>query len=218
LIEAHLHTLEHFQIEVSSGVVEEVGTTHMKVPASHIRASDVFPMGNTLIRRNVLCRSGLLDLAYERGARADGDLGMRIYLSGVLMILNPEISLLHHHAARGGLRAHKARVITYVSSRKSLVQRHLPSVSEIYLAMRYFTPQQVREMLWLRAFGTFSIRGGLLMKILKIVVSLLFFPETLWKICIRYHEAVAMLEHFPQIETLEYSESIKHIYGHLEYQ
>jgi hypothetical protein len=73
-------------------------------------------------------------------------------------------------------------------------------------------------MLWLRVFGTFSIHGGLLRKILKFIVSLIYFPETLWSIHTRYHEAVAMLEHFPQIATLEDSEIVQYNYEYQEDQ
>jgi hypothetical protein len=119
------------------------------------------------------------------------------------MILNPEISVLHHHAPAGGLRAHKARSITYATSRKSLIQRHLPSKTEIYLTKRYFTPRQVRESLWLRTLGTFSIRGSLGRKICKIIVSFLLLPNTLLKIKANVGEAEKMLQTYPQIPRLD---------------
>ncbi|MEO8427016.1 MAG: glycosyltransferase family A protein, partial [Verrucomicrobiota bacterium] len=182
LIESHLQNLAHFSAEASVGVAEEVGAGPLPKNFTYTRVSDVFPAGNTLVSRHALEKSGLFDLAYERGARADGDLGMRVYLSGALIVLNPAISVLHHHAPRGGLRAHKARVITYASSRKKLTQRHLPSPTEIYLAMRYFTQRQVTEMLWHQAFGTFSTRGGKLKKLAKGVISLACLFDTLRKI------------------------------------
>ena len=156
-----------------------------------------------LFRKDVLYCSGLFDLAYERGQRADGDLGMRVYLSGALMVLNPDIRILHHHAPRGGLRSHKARVITYASSRKYITHRHIPSITEIYLAKRYFTPRQVREELWLRVFGTFSLKGSWWRKILKVLVSIVYLPHTLWVIRTRMREAVSMLRIYPQIARLK---------------
>lgn len=209
LIEAHLQNLYRCRASVSSGVSEEVGAGPLSESFTYARVSDVFPTNNSLIRRDVLQKSGLFDLAYERGQRADGDLGMRIYLSGASMVLQPGITVLHHHAPRGGLRAHKARVITYASSRHSLGQRHLPSVTDIYLAKRYFTPRQVREMLWLSVFGTFSIRGGIFKKILKIMISFLYLPDTLWQIRQRHRQATRMLQNYPQIPTLV-SRNYKH--------
>jgi glycosyltransferase involved in cell wall biosynthesis len=199
LIEKHLEGLHFFQADSSSGVAEEIGAEPLPEGFKLIRMSDVFPTNNTLIHRSVLTHSGFFDLAYERGQRADGDLGMRVYLSGGFMVLNPGIRILHYHAPRGGLRAHKARVITYASSRNTLMHRHLPSVTEIYLAKRYFTPEILREMLWLRVAGTFSIRGSLFRKAAKVLVSGFCLPHTLLEIKRRVKKAEDMAEHFPQI-------------------
>lgn len=199
LIERHLASLERFRGEVSSGVAEEDGAGPMPEAFRLIRVSDVFPAGNSLVVKSVLAGSGLFDLAYDRGSRADGDLGMRLYLSGALMVLNPEISVLHHHAPSGGLRTHRARVITYASSRTGLLHRHLPSATEVYLSRRYFFPRQVREMLWLVCLGTFSIRGGAVRRLSKVIVSLFNLPDTLWQIRKSSAEAAAMLGDFPKI-------------------
>jgi glycosyltransferase involved in cell wall biosynthesis len=199
LIERHLQNLHEFQAQVSAGVADEVGAGPLPEAFTYTRISDVFPTNNTLIHKETLRRSGLFDLAYDHGQRADGDLGMRVYLSGALMVLQPDIPVMHHHAGAGGLRAHKARVITYASSRRYLTHRHLPSVTEIYLAKRYFSARQVREMLWLRVFGTFSIRGSRLRKLLKVVVGLVYLPHTQWQIHQRYKQAVAMMQDFPKI-------------------
>jgi glycosyltransferase involved in cell wall biosynthesis len=199
LIEKHLKSIHFFQADASSGVAEEVGAGPLPENFKLIRASDVFPTNNTLIHNSVLQRSGLFDLAYERGQRADGDLGMRVYLSGAFMVLNPEIRILHHHAPRGGLRAHKARVITYASSRNTLLHRHLPSTTEIYLAKRYFSPEILKEMLWLRVAGTFSIRGSAFKKAVKVLVSTVMLPHTLLEINRRIKEAAKMAQQYPQI-------------------
>ena len=165
--------------------------------------SDVFPTNNTLVKRSTLERSGLFDLAYEYGPRADGDLGMRIYLDGALMVLNPEIRVLHHHAPVGGLRAHRARAVTYASSRQSLWHRHLPAITEIYLARRYFTTEQVRESLLLRILGTLVARGGRGRRVLKALIGGLLLPHTLFVVARRYRQATKMLEEFPQIPSLD---------------
>lgn len=207
LIEKHLRNLEDFQNDVSSGVAEEDGAGPLPENFKYLRASDVFPTNNTMIRREILKQSGLFDLTYDRKQRADADLGMRIYLSGAQMILNPEISVLHHHAPQGGLRTHKARMITRASSRKSLFQRHLPSDSEIYLAMRYFTSFQVREFCWLRILGTFSVKTKRMYGV-KFIISLLLFPHTIWKTWECSAVATEMLESFPGVPEL--SELKKH--------
>ena len=155
LIERHLRSLDRHGGDVSSGVTTEADGTELPDDFKVWRASDVFPTNNTLVRRAAFKESGLFDLAYDRGARADGDLGMRVHLSGKLMLLDPSIVLLHHHAPSGGLRSHRARKVTYASSQRSLFQRHLPSPTEIYLGLRYFSRDQVRETLWVCVFQTF---------------------------------------------------------------
>ena len=202
LIERHLRNLGRFRSEVSSGVAAEVGAGPLPESFSFTRASDVFPTNNTLVEREVLVRSGLFDLAFERFPRADHDLGMRIYLTGTFMVMDPDISVLHHHAPQGGLRKHGARVITYASSRSRLMHRALPAVSEIYLEHRYFTSRQVREARWLAVLGTFSIRGGRGRKLLKGLVSFLLLPDTLWTLSARGRAARRMMSSFPQIQAL----------------
>lgn len=198
-IASHLANLHRYNADVSSGIADEVGGESLAENFTFIRISDVFPAGNTLIRRSVLKQSGLFDLAYEHGARADGDLGMRVYLSGGLMILNPSARVLHHHAPRGGLRTHKARIITRASSRQSLRQRHLPSATEIYLAKRFLTSRQLREMLYLRILSTFSLHISGPSRILKILIGIALLPDTLSKLHRVSREAAQMLKRYPQI-------------------
>lgn len=202
LIELHLRNLERFRTDVSSGVNEEAGAGPLPEGFSFIRASDVFPTNNTMVHRTVLERSGLFDLAYNRGQRADGDLGLRVYLSGSLMVLDPRISVFHHHAPAGGLRMHKARVITYASSRNRLTHRQLLSATEIYLAGRYFSPRQLRELMWQSVLGTFSLRGGRGRRFLKALIGFACLPHSVWTLRRRQREAMEMLRHFPQIPAL----------------
>jgi len=202
LIEAHLRTVAWFGAEVSSGVADEVGAGPLPADFRLLRISDVFPTNNTLVHREALGRSGLFDLAYDRRQRADGDLGMRVYLSGSLMVLNPVISVLHHHAASGGLRNHKARTVTYAMSRTGAFSRALTSASEVYLAHRYFPATHSREMLWQSILGTFSIRGGFCRRFLKATISALCLPQTLWLVRSRRREGMQMLDAFPRIPSL----------------
>jgi glycosyltransferase involved in cell wall biosynthesis len=202
LIERHLASMARYRSDVSSGVAEEVGAGPLPDSFRLLRASDVFPTNNSLARISALAGSGLFDLAYERGARADGDLGMRLYLSGAFMVLDPGISVLHHHAPSGGLRTHRARVVTRASSRATVTQRHLPAVTEIYLAKRYFTARQVREALWHRALGTLRADGPRMRRIAKAAVGLALLPDTLLRIRRTARRAEAMLAEYPQIEAL----------------
>jgi len=203
LIERHLKALAEVSADVSSGVAEEVGAGPLPSDFEAFRVSDVFPTNNTLVRRSALERSGLFDLAFEHGPRADGDLGMRVYLSSALMVLNPEMRVLHHHATTGGLRTHRARAVTYASSRSRLLHRHLPAVTEIYLARRYFSDRQVRESLLLRVLGTLSVRGGWWKKLAKFCLGAMLLPHTLLVIYWRYRAATRVLGGYPQIPDLQ---------------
>jgi glycosyltransferase involved in cell wall biosynthesis len=182
LIEDHLESLEKYSCKVSNGIANEVGISQLPDNSLYLRISDAFPTGNTLIKREVLYQSRLFDLAYDGGMVEDADLGMRVYLAGQKMVLNPDISVLHHHAPQGGLRIHKARVFTYADSRKRITRRVLPSISVIYLSRRYFTARQVREMLWISVLGTFSLHGPPWRKLLKALISAVVLPDTLLRI------------------------------------
>jgi glycosyltransferase involved in cell wall biosynthesis len=202
LIGKHLDCLQEPGLNISNGVAHEIGAGELPVYFKHCRISDVFPTNNTMIRKKILEKSGLFDLAYDLGQRADHDLGMRLYLSGELMVLNPHIQVLHHHAPMGGLRQHKARVDTYAASRQRLFRRNLSTISDIYLAKRYFSEEQVREMLWISLLGTFSIRGGVLKRMLKILIGTFLLPYNLWTLLKRCRAAEALLANYPQIPDL----------------
>ena len=202
LLARHLAALERAGGEVSCGVADELGAGPLPAEFERRRLADVFPTNNSLIRRELLERSGLFDLAYEKGARADADLGHRFYLSGALMVLDPAIRVLHHHAPAGGLRTHGARKATFARSRQRLFARHLPEPTEIYLMLRYFSPRQVREALWLRAAGTFAVRGGRLRRLLRLLWAALLLPDTLLRIAARRRRALALLGQYPQIPSL----------------
>ena len=203
LIEDHLRNLFRYDADVSSGVAQEVGTAALEPECRFVRASDVFPTNNTLIRRDVLRRSGLFDLAFNRAPRADGELGMRIYISGAFMVLDQGLAVMHHRALTGGLREHRARVITYRTSRETLTQRHLPHVSEIYLVSRHFTPRQQHEMLWLRTLGTLSGHGSRAQRLVKALVASVQLPDTVKQTRARQRQAAEWMQRFPQIATLE---------------
>ena len=67
----------------------------------------------------------------------------------------------------------------------------------------YFTPRQLREMLWLRTFGTLSGRGSAPRRLAKMVVGSALLPDTVRRASRRRREAERWLERFPQIDRLE---------------
>jgi glycosyltransferase involved in cell wall biosynthesis len=145
LIARHLARLEQTGADSNCGIAVEPGEVDLDPAFRRLRQSDVFPTNNSLLRVEALRTSGLFDLAYDRGERADHDLGMRLYLGGCRLVLDPAAEVLHHHAPRGGLRSHAARVATYRASRHSLTARHTLAPTELYLWHRYYRPDQVQE-------------------------------------------------------------------------
>ncbi|MEZ4517526.1 MAG: glycosyltransferase family A protein [Chloroflexota bacterium] len=203
LIERHLAFLQEYDVDGSVGVAEEVGAGALPSDFRFIRDSNVFTTNNSLLRREALYESSLFDLAYNRGARADGDLGMRLYLAGKLLVLNPMASVLHMHAPRGGLRQHKARVVTNASSRASLLERHFLSPTEAYLLSRYFTPQQVHEAVLIRTYSSLNTRYGGWRRLVRMVLMILLLPDTYLRNRRALEEGRHLLAQYPTIPTLK---------------
>ena len=199
LIARHLAFLARFDGDASCGVAEEREAGPLPAAFRLVRDSDVFPTNNALLRAAALADSGLFDLAYERGERADGDLGMRLYLTGKMLGLNPSASVVHLHAPRGGLRTHKARVVTRGGSRGSLRQRHLLAPTEGYYWSRYFTPQQVHEALLIRSVGTLRGEQRGLGRLARAALMLVLLPDTWRQNRARLEQGREMLGRYPSI-------------------
>lgn len=202
LIEQHLRRLRP-GIDASSGGVDDATAGPPPPGFRHRRAADVFPTNNTMLRRAALARSGLFDPAFDRGARADHDLGMRLYLSGALLVYDPQPELFHHHAPSGGLRTHGARTVTRSGSRRTIRQRHLPGMTERYLAMRYYTTSQRRDARVVYALSTLGGAGPLHRRALRSALQLLRLPTTFRQLDNTEAAAVDHLRRRPPIPTLE---------------
>lgn len=201
----HLETMIRLKADACAGTVHEPGEVDLSSTTMKYSVSSVFPLGNILLRKSILQKSGLFDLAYDHGARADGDLGMRVYLSGALIVQDLSNDLLHHHAPRGGLRVHGARKITAKQSRQTLLRRNIPSVTEIYLARRYFTPLQVRSYHRIMLFSTLRGGGCGPRRIVKVLLHTLLLPVTGLQLILRDGQAKKMFNHFPQVPGLDRS-------------
>jgi len=193
LIEQHLRTATAYQADAVSGVVTEPGQRVESVPSAPPRLSSVFPAGNSLLRRACLVTSGPFDLTYNHGQRADGDLGMRLYLSGALLILDAANCVLHHHAPKGGLRTHKSRIITRAASKRSIWKRSLPSAWDFYFALRFFGPAAAREKLLLATASTLTCAGNPAKRVLRMIVALGQIPSTWYRLTKSLRKATQML-------------------------
>lgn len=158
LIEQHLRVLAPAEVMVSGGLVDDADSGPAPASQRFRQMLQTFPTNNAMVKRQILERTGLFDPTYDRGARADHDLGMRSYLAGHLHVYDPGPRVFHHHAPMGGLRTHGARVRTRGNSRSTIFQRHLRTPTDVYLGLRYYTRSQVHEDLVLSAFATLT--GG----------------------------------------------------------
>ena len=201
LIEQHLVRLGD-GIDASCGGVDDATSGPPPAGFQHRRASDVFPTNNTMLRRSVLMRSGLFDPTYDRGPRADHDLGMRLHQSGALLVYDPSVMVFHHHAPAGGLRVHGARTITRASARRSLTTRHLPAPTELYLGMRYFSPRQNREGRMVGLVSVVSGDGGGGRLALRAATQVALLPSSVRELAANRRTAEQLLANRPPIPVL----------------
>lgn len=176
LIEKHAKAIERFRADSSSGVALEPGMDSLPFNFTYTRVSDVFPTNNTLIKREILDKAGSFDLAFEKGKRADHDLGIRVYLSGAFMVLNPEIKIIHQRAAKGGLREYGQRRITRYLSKSKVNIFDLPSYSEIHLWLKHFGEEKAREAFFIKLAGNANLPGSLFRKLLRVLWFGVNFP------------------------------------------
>lgn len=193
LIELHLENLEWFGSNISCGIVDDLTAREVLRDFSFFKISPVFSTCNALIQTQVLDKTGLFDQALDRKSNEDGELFIRMYLQGELMILSPNTKIIHYHAPSGGLRTHAQRKITYASSRKSLFERRLLNHAEFYILKRYYDRESIHEAFLLSILGTFSVRGNFLKKVAKTIISLFLLPDTIIKLAYAERQAENML-------------------------
>jgi glycosyltransferase involved in cell wall biosynthesis len=202
LIEQHLRVLASPEISVSCGLVDDRESGPAPPSEQFRKASSIFPTNNLMIRRAALDRSGLFDPTFDRGARADHDLGMRSYLAGHLHVHDPGPRVFHHHAPSGGLRAHGARRLTRGNSRNTITARHLRTDTDLYLGLRYYTADRVDADLVLSVFASLSGGGSRSQRVLRLLVQGLLLPDT-WRRARKVRRnGQRLLRNRPRIPTL----------------
>lgn len=205
-IEMHLKFLFYFNADVSCGTVRErdidFSVHRFK---KFIKLADYLPTENVLLKRNVLEKSDYFDTNFDKGVQEDHDLGMRIYLSGFFMAVNPFSEVYHHRAPRGGLREHKARKSTFSMSRTNIFKRNLLNKTSIYLYKKYFNDLQVREEILQNIRGTFVVKGNLLKKVFKVLIGSFLLPHTCAVLFFRIRNAKKLLKNS---QTILSSESV----------
>jgi glycosyltransferase involved in cell wall biosynthesis len=135
MIGAHIRAVELTGASASTGIslapwktVEDIATKN-----SYYRVSDILSTGNCLVRKNALDQVGCLDRAFDRGPGADHDLGIRLYLAGNEIVLNPEAVQTHYKASTGGMRNHGA----WWRHRATLMAPY-PPPTQIHTSRKYY--------------------------------------------------------------------------------
>lgn len=177
LIEKMLQTMQHFNADMVASNVYEKGIKYDKTNY-HYYASDTFPI--TLIKKSVVEKTGKMDMFFNRYAKADHDLAMRCHLNGTLMIFDPSAEIGHHRAPSGGLRTHKARVVTNYMAKNSLTKFLHPTPSEIFLYKKYYSEAQYRSHIKIKYVNQLLVKGGLFRKVLRLLVFLVKSPSLYW--------------------------------------
>ena len=181
-LEKHLITIYSMNADISCGIPDEIGTNYIDRSIPKIELSGGFPTNDVLVKTDFLLDAGGFDVKMDQKQSEDQEIGVRLIKNGALSIKNNQLRIVHLRASRGGLRKHNVRKITFASSRNSLFQRRLLHHSEIYLNLKHYTRKQVYKLMLLNIRGTFIIRGFITHKILKVIIGLLLFPNTLCKI------------------------------------
>lgn len=192
-IEQHAKTIDSFCADASSGVALEPGMEGLPFNFTYLRTSNVFPTNNTMIKKGLLDKTGLFDLAFEKGKRADYDLGMRVYLSGKLMVLNPDIKIFHHRALCGGLREYGQRRITRYLIKKRFYLFEPVSITEIYLGLKYFDRKIAKEITYIKFVSNFVFEGGTFKKLLRFVMASFISPYIFYKNFLHYRKAINLM-------------------------
>lgn len=199
LIEDHLRTMLGMSADAVSGIADEAGAGPLHREFLVHRVSDVFPTNNSLLVKERLRHTGMFDLVYDRGQRADGDLGFRLYRSGAMMLLDPDISVFHHHAPAGGLRVHGARATTRAGSRRRFLQWNLLSVSDFHLLLKHCGEDRMREAHWINLLSIFFVQGGPAFHAVKGMITLLMLPFLHVRLRRNARAARALLQNPPGI-------------------
>lgn len=186
-----LSTIQMFDADMVAANVVEAGITY-KSKNEHYYLSDTFPI--TLIKRSVLLKTGFMDMFYNKNIRADHDLAMRCHLAGALMIFNPSATIYHHRAPVGGLRAHKARVVTNHMVKQSLSKFTVPTASELYLVKKYYNGVQFKSYVRIKFLNQLFINGGVLKRIAKTAYFIFKSPSLFRKYKQNHTQAIVAID------------------------
>jgi len=111
------------------------------------------------------------------------------------MIYAPSAMVFHHHAPMG-VRIHRAGAV-------EALMRNLPSVTETYLGLRYYTDHQRREARAVRVLSILSGSGSIPHRLVRPVVQTAMLPDTLRRIRQTKSSARSLMNNRSEIPTLD---------------
>lgn len=176
-LEKMCRTMAHYQADMVASHVIEIGGAADPYQHRVLKLADGFPI--TLIKKDLVFQAGGMDMAFNKGIRADQDLAIRCRKLGAHMIFDSEIRILHHRAPVGGLRWHQQRVLTRHISKNNPFKIQYPAESEYYLFRKHFNLKQRREHAYILMFSQMFVQGGIYKKMLRLGFYLLRFPKIL---------------------------------------
>jgi glycosyltransferase involved in cell wall biosynthesis len=167
-IERMCSTMEKHKVDMVATNVIEAGNCNT-IDTDYTCIAETFPI--TLIKKKVVMDAGAMDMLFNKGIRADGDLAMRCYLNGATFLFDSSLRIFHHRAPVGGLRSLKQRVITNHMTKTQIMKFTSPTATEKIIMSRYFSKSQIKEEMLMRKMSALSINGPVWRKIVKLFVG-----------------------------------------------
>jgi len=184
LIEQHLRGLAGYGADVSRGLVDARRGHPLPGDFLCFRHTDNFDTCNTLARATSIRTAGRFDLNFEGADYGDMDFGMRLYLTGSVMLHNPDARVIHHVAPVGGLREYDVHTIRHRRAASRLLNTDVPSRTSIYRFLKYYPETQVREGLILSFLLQSKVRAfyeqeSVWLRVLRVPAVFLQIPSIL---------------------------------------
>lgn len=188
----HVFNIRAYRADASCGLPDEVGAFIKNRELIPLSVSSVFPTNDSLVGKTSLTKIGGFDIKMDRGQSEDHELGLRLFQSGALVLLDPQIRALHIKASSGGLRKSNVRNVTRASSTSNIFHFRLLHLTEFYLNLKHFPSQRVKELLNIILITSMKSRSGWSMPI-KGLVGLILLPYHYFVLRKRLSKAKDML-------------------------
>ena len=199
-ISKHLKCLDFFDCRVSAGVFYPQGKDIPK-ERSYFAIASQFATGNAMLYKEVFKTVGLFDRQFEKQRMGDGEFGLRLYLSDIKSISNPEASCIDVKAGTGGLR----EMGSWDSFRPSSFFAPRPIPSVLYYYRRYYGNAAARWAL-LRTIPIsvfpYQFKKNKPLLVIGFMLTILILPLICYQVIKSWYLASKKLKEGPIIEFL----------------